>query len=286
MAETTCIKVIGGKQSMLSTQWLQVKVGEKNYRFYTSRLEAVKTPLPVVIVIQEIWGTDAHILDVVDRFAKAGYLAVAPDLYAEDGERPAILKEDRIEKVKAFLSKLPPTSWHDEDKRLEAIETLPEKEREEIAPTFHDLFLGLKRLPERLETLKATMNFLEDYEFSRGQKVASIGFCMGGALSARLACLQPDLSAAVIFYGNLPDKDQMQGINCPVLGFFGGLDERITSQVEGFVANMKGAQKDFDYRIYEGAKHAFFNDTRPAYHSDAARDSWARTINFFNKTLR
>jgi carboxymethylenebutenolidase len=270
---------------MLSTQWLQVKVGEKNYRFYTSRLEAVKASLPVVIVIQEIWGTDAHILDVADRFAKAGYLAIAPDLYAENGERPAILKEERIEKVKAFLSQLPPTSWHDEEKRLEALETLPKEEREEIAPTFHDLFLGLKRLPERLEKLNATMDFLEDYEFSQGQKVGSIGFCMGGALSARLACLRADLSAAVIFYGNLPDNDQIQGIHSPVLGFFGELDERITSQVGGFVENMKAQQKEVEYSIYEGAKHAFFNDTRPAYHSDAARDAWARTLSFFNKNL-
>ncbi|GIM47994.1 carboxymethylenebutenolidase [Collibacillus ludicampi] len=269
----------------LRAEWVQFRDGDKKYQLYTSRLENAKTPLPVVIVIQEIWGTDAHILELTDRFAKAGYLAVAPDLYAEDGQRPAELKEDRIEQVKDFLNTLPPTVWHDPNARYAELKKLPERKREDIQSTFETLFGGLARMDQYLEILKATFQFLQNYEYSRGQKVASTGYCMGGALSAMLAGVEPRLAGAVVYYGNLPQKEQLQGIQCPVLGFFGGLDERITSQVPGFAEAMKEAGKSFTYEIYEGAHHAFFNDTRTSYHVDAARDAWAKTLRFFKEVL-
>ncbi|WP_018130676.1 dienelactone hydrolase family protein [Effusibacillus pohliae] len=269
----------------LNTDWLNFDGGERSYRLYISRPANADTPLPVVIVIQEIWGTDAHILDLTDRFAKAGYLAVAPDLYAENGQRPDVLKEERIEQVKAFLNTLPPASWHDPIAREAALEKLPEEKREEIRSTFAELFGGLARLPERLEILQATLRFLQEYKHSRGQKVASVGYCMGGALSALLACREPSLAGAVVYYGNLPSKEQIKGIHCPVAGFFGSLDERITSQVPGFAKAMQEAGKSFTYEIYEGAHHAFFNDTRASYHVQASRDAWAKTLVFFEEVL-
>lgn len=78
-------------------------------------------PLPGVIVIQEIWGPDDHIQDVTRRFAEAGYVALAPDLYSHGG-RPNMLSFDRIEQAKKFLDRLPPDAWMNEDTRNQFLE--------------------------------------------------------------------------------------------------------------------------------------------------------------------
>ncbi|WCK56584.1 dienelactone hydrolase family protein [Aneurinibacillus sp. Ricciae_BoGa-3] len=269
----------------IHTEWVQFSEQEHDYKLYTSRPAHAKTPLPVVLVIQEIWGTDDHILELTDRFAKAGYLAVTPDLYAVNGERPSVFAENRIEQVKAFLDTVPPTVWSDPAARDAEMDKLPAGKREDVKATFAELFGGLARMPKHLETLKAAVHFLKDYEYSKGQKVASVGYCMGGALSALLASAEPELAGAVIYYGNLPGKEQIETIQCPVTGFFGGWDKRITSQVPGFSQLMAEAGKSFTSEIYEGAHHAFFNDSRASYHVEAARDAWVKTLSFFKKVL-
>jgi carboxymethylenebutenolidase len=108
---------------------------------------------------------------------------------------------------------------------------------------------------------------------------------MGGGLSARLACGDPELAAAVIFYGASPEADHLAALVCPVLGFYGGEDPRITGAVPALAAAMEAAGKDFEWHVYLGAAHAFFNDTRRAYDVDAARDAWARALGFFARTL-
>jgi len=200
----------------VKTEWVSFEQNGARHRLYTSRMERARTPLPVVIVIQEIWGTDGHILDVTDRFARAGYLAVAPDLFAVDGRRPESLTEARIEQVKAFLDSLPPTAWHDPVAREAALERQPENAREELRATYADVFARLKLLPQLLEKLQAVVTFLEGYELSGGQKVASIGYCMGGALSLMLAASEPRLAGAVVYYGHLPGKDEIAAINARI----------------------------------------------------------------------
>ncbi|WNC13738.1 dienelactone hydrolase family protein [Brevibacillus brevis] len=269
----------------LKTEWITFEQDGSKHRLYTARLERAKTPLPVVIVIQEIWGTDAHIRDVTERFAKAGFLAVAPDLYAVNGDRPASMTDERIEQIKAFLEALPPPSWHDAEAREAALANQPEKAREELRATYADVFANLKRLPQLLETLQATVSYLEGYELSKGQKAVSIGYCMGGALSLMLAASEPRLAGAAVYYGHLLGKEQIAGIQCPVVGFFGELDGRITSHVPEFAAAMQEAGKSFTYEIYDGAHHAFFNDTRGAYHAAASRDAWQKTLAFFTRVL-
>lgn len=269
----------------LKTQWVHFEQDGVKHRVYTSRLERAKTPLPVVIVIQEIWGTDAHILDLTDRFAKAGFLAVAPDLYAVEGKRTETMTEERIEQVKAFLETLPPPAWHDPVAREAALELQPEKVREELRATYTDVFANLKRVPQLLEKLQATMTFLEGYELSKGQKVASTGYCIGGALSLLLASSDPRLAGSVVYYGHLLNKEQIATIQCPVVGFFGELDGKINAHLPEFARSMQEAGKSFTYEVYEGAHHAFFNDTRGAYHVGASRDAWEKTLTFFNRVL-
>lgn len=269
----------------LKTEWVHFEQNGTLHRMYTSRMERAKTPLPVVIVIQEIWGTDAHILDLTDRFAKAGFLAVAPDLYAVEGERPQSMTEERIEQVKAFLETLPPPAWHDAAAREAALEQQPEKAREELRATYADVFANLKRLPQLLEKLQATVSFLEEYELSKGQKAASTGYCIGGALSLLLASSEPRLAGAAVYYGHLLNKEQIATIQCPVIGFFGELDGKINAHLPEFIEDMREAGKSFTYEVYEGAHHAFFNDTRGAYHVGASRDAWEKTLTFFNRVL-
>ncbi|MCM3080590.1 dienelactone hydrolase family protein [Brevibacillus invocatus] len=270
----------------MHTEWISFEQNGTKHRLYAARPERAKAPLPVVLVIQELWGTDDHILDLTERFARAGYLAVAPDLYAVGGQRPESLTEERIEQIKRFLDTLAPPAWHDPVAREAALEKQPEELREILRVTFTDLFAYLGKLPELLERIQAATAFLADHEWSRGQKIASIGFCMGGALSIMLAASEPKLAGAVNFYGRMPvSKEQVAAIQCPIRGFFGELDPKITSLVPEFEQAMSEANKSFTYNVYGGAHHGFLNDTRGGYHVEASRDAWKETIYFFHKVL-
>ncbi|MBX6353975.1 MAG: dienelactone hydrolase family protein [Thermoflavifilum sp.] len=268
----------------LHTEW--VTYGDGQYIGYAARPARATGPLPAVIVIQEIWGVDEHIQDVTRRFAQAGYVAFAPDLYAKRGQRPEELSAERIERVKSFLDTLPPAAWHDASQREQALGALPPVERDQIQTTFTRLFGGLN-MELYIDQVVATVRFLKnEYAPSRGRKVGSVGFCMGGALSGMLAGrAAPDLDAAVIFYGNAPQDADVARVGCPVQGFYGGLDPRITNQVPDLAERMKAHGKTFSYQVYEGAEHAFFNDTRRSYHPEASRDAFARTLAFFNEHL-
>lgn len=267
----------------LQTSWISYG---SNLQFtgYLARPAANTGPLPAVIVLQEIWGVDAHIRSVTERFAMAGYTAFAPDLHALNGARPEPLKEERVGAMKSFMDSLPPGVWGNPEKRAEAMASLPEPKRSELAETQQAIFRFdfpgyLKRITEAAAYLRS------DDPVSKGQKIGSVGFCLGGALSAQLAALDPQLSAAVIFYGDAPRAEQIEGIVCPVMGFYGGKDARITDAVPAFAEAMKAAGKQFDYRVYPEAPHAFFNDTRISYRADAARDAFARTLAFLGERL-
>jgi len=120
---------------------------------------------------------------------------------------------------------------------------------------------------------------------TEGAPVASVGFCMGGGLSALLACEDPELDAAAIFYGSAPPLEKVPAIRCPVTGFYGGLDLRINAGLPAFAKAMAEAGREFTYRVYDGAPHAFFNDTRPSYDVGAARDAYARLLEFLRRSL-
>ncbi len=269
----------------LHTEWVQY--GDNGvYSGFLARPDGVTEGLPAVVVIQEIWGVDDHIQDVTQRFAQAGYLAFAPDLYAKNGKREPGLEANRVQAVKKFLETVPPTAWNNPDDRDRAIDALPEPSRTEIRTTFGQLFGGLD-LNRHLPQLQATTEYLRNSaEASKHQPVVSIGFCMGGGLSVRLAATDAELAGAVIFYGHAPSDEQIAAINCPVRGFYGELDPRISNEVPGLAERMKKAGKDFDYRIYDGAHHAFFNDGRASYNVNASRDAYAKVLTFFNEVTQ
>ncbi|WP_102346398.1 dienelactone hydrolase family protein [Bacillus sp. Marseille-P3661] len=268
----------------LETKWIRYG-NEQEYVGYMAKIDRVEKDLPVVVVIQEIWGVNGHIQDVTERFAKAGYLAFAPNLYERHGEPIEDLSDERVEEVRAFQDSLPRSIWSNIEEREKAIQKLPEEKRKRISRTFAKMFGGMDTA-EYIKQLLATTTFLrEECEVSKGQGIASIGYCMGGALSALLACHDSQLKGAVIFYGNAPSQEELAKINCPVYGFYGELDKRITDQVPVLSDHMKQQGKDFSYKIYKDTHHAFFNDTRSSYNIIAARDAYQTALQFFNDVL-
>jgi carboxymethylenebutenolidase len=116
-------------------------------------------------------------------------------------------------------------------------------------------------------------------------RTGAVGFCFGGAMSARLATVDPELRAAVIFYGQNPPIEDVPRIRAAVLGLYGGEDHGITDQVPALADAMSRAGRTFESHVYPGARHAFFNDTRPMYDRAAAQDAWSRVLAFYRKHL-
>lgn len=120
-----------------------------------------------------------------------------------------------------------------------------------------------------------------------GQKVAAVGFCFGGGLVWRLlASGEPRLSAAAPFYGPLPENPDFAGSkNAAVLGFYGALDQRVTSSEPAARAALQRAGLVHELVVEPDADHAFFNDTGPRYNAAAAADAWRRLQDWFGRYL-
>jgi len=243
-------------------------------------------PLPSILVIQELWGVESQIIDTTRRLAAAGYAAYAPDLFAKGGTRPAVLTDERIAQVQAFGASVPGGVWGDPAARDAALAQLPEPRRTEIRDTFTQVSRMTGALPDFVKPLRDALKYLKhDRAETRGQAVGCVGFCMGGGLTALLACEEPELGAGAIFYGSSPASEKTASIACPLIGFYGGNDSRINAGVPVFDSAMKAAGKSFDCHIYEGANHAFFNEQNPRYDVKATRDSFVRLLSFFQKHL-
>jgi carboxymethylenebutenolidase len=269
----------------LRTEWVEYPTNGETLPAFYARPKRVSAPLPAALVIQEVWGPDDHIQDVACRLATAGYIALAPDLYAHGGRRPDDLAPERIEAVKAFLDSIPRGAWMNPTERDAAVGRLPEPRRRQVGEALARLFTPTRPFAQYTADLRAGVRFLRRETPARDTRVGSVGFCLGGGLSALLACAEPALAGAIIFYGASPSADQVQGVRCPVLGLYGGEDARINEGIPAFAEAMSSSGKAFEYHVYPGAPHAFFNDTRLSYHVDAARDAWARTLGFFARHL-
>jgi carboxymethylenebutenolidase len=250
--------------------------------------ERAALPVPAVIVIQEVGGVGRQIEDVTRRIAAAGYAALAPDLFAVNGIRPAALEKARITQALEFMSRLPPAARFDPSVRETELAKLPEADRARITETWAGMFslAGSPRIESLLPPLRDAVRHLRtERTESRGQKVACVGFCMGGSLSALLACEEPALCGAAVFYGSTPSAEKIAGIKCPVIAFYGAEDQRVNAGIPSFVQAMENGNKSFEYHVYEGAQHSFFNDDAGSYNVKAARDSFARLLSFFASTL-
>lgn len=139
--------------------------------------------------------------------------------------------------------------------------------------------------PSTIKDFAAAVQYLKTHPQSTG-KVGCMGFCWGGGMTNQVAVNAPDLTAAVPFYGSQPKAEDVSKIKASLLCHYAGLDKRINAGIEAFEAALKEASIEYKMFVYEGAGHAFFNDTGSRYHKEAATLAWTRTIKFFNVELK
>ncbi|MCA0275297.1 MAG: dienelactone hydrolase family protein [Proteobacteria bacterium] len=132
----------------------------------------------------------------------------------------------------------------------------------------------------------ATVAFLKTNELSNG-KVGAVGFCWGGGLVNTLAVNAPELSAGVAYYGAQPkDEADIARIKAALMLHYAGKDERINAGIDAYKAALEKAGKEFQVFVYDGAQHAFNNDTSEARYDKAAADlAWGRTVAFLKDKL-
>ena len=199
---------------------------------------------PGVIVIQEWWGLVPHIKEVADRFAKEGFVALAPDMYHGESTK----SPDEAGKLMMAL-----------------------------------------RIDEAEKDLRGAINYLLSHEATTGNNVATVGFCMGGALSLYAASKNSQVSACVVFYGIHPNvKPDLANLQAPVLGIYAERDAYVPpSAVHELEGQLKQQGKSAEMHIYPGMDHGFFNDSRQdVYNEEAARDAWNRVLRFFGEHLK
>lgn len=216
---------------------------------------------PGVVVVMHVWGVDAQIRDVVRRLAKAGYVAVAPDLYSRFGAPDGDGVTDYTV-MSPFLSKLVD------------------------AQADGDVAAGAT-------WIRARANAAPD---GRPPKVGVTGFCMGGSITIRASVDSPQFDAAAVWYGKIRQATSTDGpataislaygdkVLMPLLGSFGGRDASIpTDDIRAIQARLAVPH---DLKIYDEAGHAFFDDQRERYVDSAAQDAWKRTLAWFDRYLR
>jgi carboxymethylenebutenolidase len=197
-----------------------------------------------VLVIHENKGLNDWVLSVAERFAGAGYSALAIDLLSEEGG-----------------------TGHFSD---------PAQATAALAAVSGDRFIA--DLNSGVEELQTRVP---------GGKIAVVGFCFGGGLVWQLlASHNARLSAAVPFYGPLPDNADFSGDKATaVLAFYGALDKRVTASEPAARAALERAGLIHDIVIEPDADHAFFNDAGPRYNAAAAEDAWRRVLEWFGRYL-
>jgi carboxymethylenebutenolidase len=139
---------------------------------------------------------------------------------------------------------------------------------------------------QTVQNLVSAITFLEKHANGNG-KVGAVGFCWGGGIVGDLAVNAPDLDAGVVYYGRQPKATDVEKIKAPLLLHYAGQDTRINEGIPAFEEALKKANKSYTVYIYEGAQHAFNNDTVEArYNKSAAEQAWSRTIAFFKEHLK
>ena len=217
-------------------------------------LPASGGPFPVVLVVQEIFGVHEHIKDVCRRFAKLGYLAVAPELYARQGDVSQMAEINEI--VTKVVAKVPDA--------------------------------------QVMADLDATVNWAEKSGKGDANRLGITGFCWGGRIVWLYAAHSARLKAGVAWYGRLVGQtsdltpkfplDLVSALKAPVLGLYGGADSGIPNEtVEQMRAALQAAGSPSQIVLYPDTPHGFYADYRPSYRKEQAQDGWKRLQEWFKK---
>ncbi len=211
-------------------------------------------PFPTVIVIHEIFGVHEHVKDICRRLAKQGYFAVAPALYARQGDPSTLSDIPTI--IRTVVAKVPDA---------------------EVA-----------------SDIDATVAWAHGQKPADTARLGATGFCWGGRQTWLYAVHNPQLKAAVAWYGPVagtPDPlhpstvlEAAKDLKVPVLGLYGGADQGIAvADVERLRAELAALKKPAEIVIYPDAPHGFNADYRPSYRPAAAKDGWARMLAWFQR---
>lgn len=213
-------------------------------------------PWPALIVIHGVNGLGPHMEAKAADFAAEGYLAVVPDIYANDIGFRTHRQEDIL--AAAHMGA-------DRERQQKALAHYPEAKRSNIVrarewidnrpgSTYIDIIRGC------YDALKARQDITA---------IGCVGYCMGGRLTGELAATGAELAAGVIYYGGHPKLDLVPNIRCPLQGHYAITDKGITSKVPDFAAALKAAAKEFTCYIYD-ADHGFSLEPGTESYNDAA----------------
>jgi carboxymethylenebutenolidase len=210
--------------------------------------------LPVILVVQEIFGVHEHIKDVCRRLAKLGYFAVAAEMYARQGDVSNL--KDVQKEILPIVSKVP-------DEQV-------------------------------MSDLDATVAWAKSTGKADVSKLGITGFCWGGRIVWLYSAHNPNVKAGVAWYGRLKSPvdalhpkhpvDVAASISAPILGLYGAADTGIPlDSVEEMREALKAAGKTAEIHVYPDTPHAFFADYRPSYQKEAAEDGWKRILKWFKE---
>ena len=209
-------------------------------------------PFPTVLVIQEIFGVHEHIKDICRRFAKLGYLAVAPEMYARQGDVSKITNIGEV--ISKVVSKVPDA--------------------------------------QVMSDLDATVAWAKETGKGDTTKLGITGFCWGGRIVWLYAAHNPQVKAGAAWYGRLVGPkteltptnpiDVVAGLHAPILGLYGGADQGIpVATIDQMKAALAAANKPAEFVVYPDTPHAFNADYRPSYRAEPAQDGWKRLLAWF-----
>jgi len=247
-AETLTTDQIG-----LTAGEIKIRTSDGHIPAYRARPE-LGTALPVVLVVQEIFGVHEHIKDICRRFAKLGYLAIAPELYARHGDVSTLSNIDEI--IAKVVSQVPDA--------------------------------------QVLADLDAAVAWATESGEGNVEKLGITGFCWGGRMVWLYAAHNPKLKAGVAWYGRLAGKpsalqpkhplDEASSLNAPVLGLYGADDRGIPlDTVEQMRQALQTAGSPSRIVVYPNTPHGFYADYRPSYRKEQAEDGWRRLQIWFKQ---
>ena len=230
-------------------EWVDIELGgsDRPIATWIVRPEG-SADAPVVLVIHEIFGLTDWVRAVADRLAQNGFVAVVPDLLSglgPDGGGTAAVASR--DQVVRLIRSLEPA---DAIARLDAVR-------------------------DHAVTLPATTG-----------RIAALGFCWGGSTSFAYAVTQPHLQATVVYYGSSPvETADYHLVGAPVLGLYGGDDERVNATIPTAAREMARYGKHFESEIFPGAGHGFLRaqEGRHGANREASLRAWRRTIEFLRR---
>jgi carboxymethylenebutenolidase len=241
---------------MITARWITVATEDGPMEAFVALPEEAG-PRPAVVIAQEAFGVNDHIRDVCERFARAGFAALAPELYHRDG-KGLVFGYDELPKAREHLREV----------------TNEGLERDVVAA-----LSALRAMPE-----------------VAASRVGIVGYCMGGFVAFLAAC-RTDVASTVVYYGGgivnarpgfklAPTLGEAERIRRPLLGLFGAEDASIPpADVEAIRARLKELGKAHELVVYEGAGHGFSCDPRASFHAAAAADAWSRTRDWLALTM-